>query len=182
MEFLATAKRVLMLKEDVYSQIFREGKTLRYCFINLLIFGLLYGLFAMLFSGMFLSGEVPFQYKIFFLVAGVGLVFLTHAGLALFLWVFTRAAAGGVQPFFPLYFNLGISMAAAWPLAPVLAAVQTGYGGIVLYSLLALILLYLLSSVYVSVKSTSGLSMPRVCGAFVACAAVLVSMVYIYAF
>jgi hypothetical protein len=109
-------------------------------------------------------------------------VFLAHAGLALFLWVFTRAAAGGVQPFFPLYFNVGISMAAAWPLAPVLTAVQTGYGGIVLYALLALVSLYVLSSVFVSVKSTSRLSGFRVCGAFVACAAVLVSMVYIYAF
>ena len=182
MGFFATAKRILMLEEDVYSHIFREGQILRYCFANLLIFGLLYGLFAMLFSGMFFSGEVPFQYKIFFLVAGVGLVFLTHAGLAIFLWVFTRAAAGGVQPFFPLYFNVGISMAAAWPLAPVLTAVQAGYGGIVLYALLALVSLYVLSSVFVSVKSTSGLSVLRVCGAFVACAAVLVSMVYIYAF
>lgn len=182
MDFFAATKRILLLEEEVYSHIFREGKVLRFCFVNLLLFGLFYGLFAMLFSGMLSSAEVPLQYLLFFLVAGVGFVFLAHAGLALFLWVFTRAAAGGVQPFFPLYFHVGISMAAAWPLAPVLAGVQAGYGGVALYALLALALLYALASVFVAVKSVTGLSVPRMCGAFAACAAVLVSMVYIYAF
>jgi hypothetical protein len=182
MTFLATARRILMLEEEVYSRIYSEGKTLRYCFVNLLILGLLYGLLALLFSGLFVSGEVAVQYKLLFLMVGVGMVYVIHVGISLFLWVFTKAAAGGVLSFFPLYFNVGISLAAAWPLALVLAAVQSGFGGMALYVLLALASLYALSSLFVSVKSTSGLSGTRVCGAFVACTAVLVSMVYIYAF
>ncbi|MEF8824458.1 MAG: hypothetical protein V5A14_01410 [Desulfohalobiaceae bacterium] len=182
MTFLATTGRILMLDGDVYSRIYHEGKTLRYCFVNLLILGILYGLLALLFSGMLVSGEVALQYKILFLMVGVGMVFVIHVGISLFLWVFTKAAAGGVLSFFPLYFNVGISLAAAWPLALVLSATQSGIGGIALYGLLSLVSLYVLSSVFVSVKSTSRLSGLRVCGAFVACAAVLVSMVYIYAF
>lgn len=180
MSYFFRIKDVLRLEESVYSEIDSSGKTLSYCFINVLIFGIIYAFSSLFFSGMLLSPEVSFLGKAFFVVAGVGMVFLLHAGLALFLWVFTKTAAGGVLQFFPLYFNLGIALAGAWPLAPVLSAFQAGYSGWGLFMLLGLTLGYALAVIFICAKGTAQLSYGRAAAGFSACLLVLVSLVYLY--
>lgn len=104
-------------------------KQLQYCCIlNLAVLGLIYGCSAAFFSRLVLS-QKGFDADAFnavkIIVAGVPAAFLLHAGAALFIWVFLRAI-GGKANFMMSYFHIGVAAISLWPLAPVVAALQTG--------------------------------------------------------
>ena len=98
------------------------------CMVNVSILGLLYGLSASFFSHALLfekgldAGSVS-TLKI--ILAGLPVAFLMHAGAALFVWVFLKAA-GGKANFVMAYFDMGVAAIALWPIAPIVAAIQTG--------------------------------------------------------
>ncbi|WP_299978447.1 hypothetical protein [Desulfobacula sp.] len=104
-------------------------KQLQYsCIINVAMLGLIYGFSAFFFSEIILV-EKGFDASSFnalkIIVAGIPVVFLMHASAALFVWVFLKAI-GGKANFILSYFNMGAASISLWPLAPFVAALQTG--------------------------------------------------------
>lgn len=184
MNYASAVQAVLKLDETVYPAIMAEKRTGRYCVINVLVFGILHALFSLHFSEALLaagqsSGPVPIITQILFIIIGAAVAFLMHAGGALFLWVFSRGI-GGNTAFLPVYFNLGISFAGLWPLAPILAALQSGVKGPALYGVFVLASAYALAVVFFGTKSASGLSAARM-GAAMATAIVFVtSFMYLW--
>lgn len=179
MSYPADMRAVLQFDEPVYSSIMARGKSVRYCVINVLIFGLLHAAFSLHFSAAFLQESgvlqpIPVASKLFFLAIGVAVSFFMHAGAALFLWVFSRGIGGRIE-FLPVYFNLGVSFIGLWPLAPALASVQAHHTNPALYIFLGLAAAYGLAVIFFGTKSASGLSMIKMSGAmaltilFVAC-------------
>lgn len=104
-------------------------KQLQYfCILNLVILGLIYGCSAAFFSRLVLSQkgfDIDSFNAVKIIIAGVPAAFLLHAGAALFIWVFLRAI-GGKANFIMSYFHIGVAAISLWPLAPVVAALQTG--------------------------------------------------------
>ena len=104
-------------------------KQLQYfAILNVVILGLIYGFSASFFSKIVLV-EKGFDASSFnalkIIIAGIPIAFLMHAGAALFIWVFLRAI-GGKANFIMSYFNIGVASISLWPLAPLVAAIQTG--------------------------------------------------------
>ncbi|MCK5163333.1 MAG: hypothetical protein KAQ72_06435 [Desulfobacula sp.] len=104
-------------------------KQLQYfCIINVAVLGLVYGFSASFFSKIVLI-EKGFDASSFnalkIIVAGIPTAFLMHAGATLFIWVFL-SAIGGKANFIMAYFNIGAASISLWPLAPFIAAIQTG--------------------------------------------------------
>ncbi len=171
MSYPAAMQDVLSFQEQVYERLFREQKSVRYCFVNVLLFGLLHAVFVLMFakhvwsvSGVSVSPSVQTQIAI--ICSGVMIAFFMHAGAALFFWVFARGLGG--RPFFlPLYLNLGVGFIALWPLAPVLSALQARIGGPVLLIILGLLSLYAAVVVFFGLKNASGLSTLRMSAAMV---------------
>ena len=179
MNYALAMQSVLRLDETIYPAIMKSSRTARYCMLNILIFGFLHALFSLIFSPALLAdgqmaSPLPLISKIIFILVGIAVAFFMHAGAALFLWVFSRGI-GGNTAFFPIYFNLGISLVGLWPLAPLLAAMQAGYSGAAMQILLGLASIYGLAVIMLGSKSASGLSMKKMLVAmgvtiiFVAC-------------
>jgi hypothetical protein len=178
MNYFYAMRAVLQLEESVYTDIMASGKFVRYCIVNVLALGIIHALFLMYLGNMLLSPG-PVMAKISFIGAGAGLAFLMHAATALYLWVFTRGAGGRVE-FIPIYFHTGISAIGLWPLALVLAAVQTGTGGPMMAGLLIGTGIYGLSVIFIAAKSASQLSMTRMVAAMAVCLVVVSSMLYLW--
>lgn len=184
MNYASAVQAVLKLDETVYPAITAEKRTVRYCVINVLVFGILHAFFSLHFSEAVLiegqnSGPVPIISQVLFIIIGAAVAFLMHAGGALFLWVFSRGI-GGSTAFLPVYFNLGISFAGLWPLAPVLAALQSGAGGPAMYSILALTSAYALAVIFFGIKSASGLSTARMGAAMATAIVFITSFMYLW--
>ncbi len=179
MNYFDAMKSVLQFDEAVYTDIMTSGKGVRYCMINVLGFGLIHAVFSLYVSGLLWSPGFGFAGILLFMMAGIGVAFLMHAGAALFLWVFTRGAGGGVE-FLPVYFNMGIAFIGLWPLAPVLSSIQAGYIGHGLFALLSLTSIYGLLVIFFGVKSASRLSMYRMAAAMTVCIVVVGSMLYLW--
>lgn len=158
--------RILSLDETVYRQIVTRDKlSLWYTAFNVAAFGLIYGLSALYFSRFLLteSGEavtLTLQLKVTVILMGISVAFLIHGGAALFAWVFCRGF-GGSPYFLPIYLVTGVAWISLWPLAPLLAMLQTGAGGGSLIIWLAAGVLYGLMVFFHALKSASGLSTPR---------------------
>ncbi|MCD4719937.1 MAG: hypothetical protein K8S13_08755 [Desulfobacula sp.] len=104
-------------------------KQLQYfAIINVVILGLIYGFSAFFFSKILLV-EKGFDASSFnalkIIIAGIPIAFLMHASASLFFWVFLKAI-GGKANFILSYFNMGAASISLWPLAPFIAALQTG--------------------------------------------------------
>jgi hypothetical protein len=175
---------VLRFQEPVYESLFREGKLVRTCFVNVLLFGLLHAGFVLVFakhvwsvSGV--SVAPTLQTQIAIICSGVMIAFFMHAGAALFFWVFTRGL-GGRPSFLPLYLNLGVGFIALWPLAPVVSAYQAGLGGPILTIVLAMLSLYAVAVVFFGLKSASGLSALRMAASMVLTAAFVACFLYLW--
>lgn len=179
MNYPSAMQAVLRLDESVYPAIMAENRTVWYCVVNISVFGILHALFSLYFSNSMMAGSpsvesLSLASRATIILVGVAVAFFMHAGAAMFLWVFSRGI-GGNTAFFPVYFNLGISFIGLWPLAPVLAALQSGINGTALLFLLFIASLYALAVILFGTKSASGLSMTRMSAAmtitiiFVAC-------------
>ncbi len=120
--------RVLTLDGSVYADLHARNRALAVCVAHVALLGLIYGAASAHFGRQVLAagGDPAAAFNpLFIVLMGVSLGFLMHAGAALFVWVFCRGL-GGCAGFMPPYLNLGIAAAAAWPLAPVLVALQAG--------------------------------------------------------
>ncbi len=154
--------RLLALDSATVRELFKKGLTLPYCSVNVLIFGLIYGLSAIYFSqpllgrGGSLAAGNGFN-PLMIIMVGASVAFLMHAGAALFLWVFCRGI-GGSPLFGPVYLGMGVAAIASWPVAPGLAAMQADCLGssLALFTLAAS--LYSAAIVYVTIREVSGLS------------------------
>ncbi|MFP4347147.1 MAG: hypothetical protein ACOCWY_05435 [Thermodesulfobacteriota bacterium] len=153
-------KRILRLEGSGFDEMMNSGLALRYCMVNVAILGLVYGGSAIHLSKRLLTqgtiNTLSFN-PIFILTAGVGLAFLMHGGIALFIWVFCRGA-GGCRQFMPPYLNIGAASIALWPLAPALAAYQIVRPGVFLIAYMILFAIYGGMVEYVGVHRASGLS------------------------
>ena len=184
MSYPAAMQDVLRCQELVYETLFREQKSVRYCFANVLLFGLLHAVFVLMFarhvwsvSGVSVSPTLQTQIAI--ICSGVMIAFFMHAGAALFFWVFTRGL-GGRPNFLPLYLNLGVGFIALWPLPPVLSAYQAGIGGPVLLVVLAALSLYAAVVVFFGLKIASGLSASRMVTVMVLTAVFVACFLYLW--
>lgn len=166
MNYPSAMQAVLRLDESVYPAIMAENRTVWYSVANIAVFGILHALFSLYFSSTLMDGgpsaePMSMTARATIVLVGVAVAFFMHAGAAMFLWVFSRGI-GGNTSFFPVYFNLGISFIGLWPLAPVLAAVQSGINGTAVLLLLFLASVYALVVILFGTKSASGLSMARI--------------------
>ena len=184
MSYPAAMQDVLRCQEPVYETLFQEQKSARYCFANVLLFGLLHAVFVLMFarhvwgvSGVSVSPTLQTQIAI--ICSGVMIAFFMHAGAALFFWVFTRGL-GGRPTFLPLYLNLGVGFIALWPLAPVLSAYQAGIGGPILMVVLAVLSLYAAVVVFFGLKIASGLSASRMVAVMVLTAVFVACFLYLW--
>ncbi|MBC2704284.1 hypothetical protein [Desulfobacula sp.] len=104
-------------------------KQLQYCcIINVVILGFIYGFSAFFFSKIVLveKGLDTSSFNALkIIIAGIPIAFLMHASASLFFWVFLKAI-GGKANFMLSYFNMGAASISLWPLAPFIAALQTG--------------------------------------------------------
>lgn len=180
----AAMQDVLRCQESVYETLFRERKSVRYCFANVLLFGLLHAVFVLMFarhvwsvSGV--SAAPTLQIQIAIICSGIMIAFFMHAGAALFFWVFTRGL-GGRPNFLPLYLNLGVGFIALWPLAPVLSAYQAGLGGPILMVVLSALSLYAAVVLFFGLKIASGLSPLRMATAMVLTAVFVACFLYLW--
>ncbi|MBA2881976.1 hypothetical protein HNR65_002310 [Desulfosalsimonas propionicica] len=165
MNYPSAMQAVLRLDESAYPAIMAENRTVWYCVVNISVFGILHALFSLYFSSSMMAGSpaaepLPPASRVTIILVGVAVAFFMHAGAAMFLWVFSRGV-GGNTSFFPVYFNLGISFIGLWPLAPVLAAIQSGINGTAVLLLLFLASIYALAVILLGTKNASGLSMIR---------------------
>ena len=153
--------QLLALKRSAVRDIFSKGLALPYCSVNVLVFGLIYGLAAIYFSRPVLSGSVTVGEAAFnpllILMVGASVAFLLHGGGALFLWVFCRGI-GGNPLFIPVYMGLGVAAIVFWPVAPGLAALQAGVAGPVLLFFTLTASLNAAAVVYVTIRKVTGLS------------------------
>lgn len=175
---------VLRGQEVVYEDLFREQKSVSYCFLNVFLFGLLHAVFVLFLAGYVWGGSesqagLPVQAQVAVLASGIMVAFFMHAGAALFFWVFARGL-GGRPAFLPLYLNLGVGFIALWPLAPVLAAFQAGIGGWILLVALGMLALYATAVVFAGLKSASGLSAMRMSLAMVLTVAYVACFLYLW--
>jgi hypothetical protein len=175
---------VLMGQEVVYEELFREQKSVSYCFVNVFLFGLLHAVFVLFLAGYVWGGAesqagLLLQTQAAILASGIMVAFFMHAGAALFFWVFARGL-GGRPAFLPLYLNLGVGFIALWPLAPVLAAFQAGIGGGILVFILGMLALYATGVVFVALKSASGLSAFRMGASMVLTVAYVACFLYLW--
>lgn len=184
MNYTSAMVAILQLDQGIYPAVHHAGKAVNYCMINILVFGLLHSMSALYFAEAFASvGEagqtIPWALKLQVMAVAVGVAFLMHAGAALFLWVFSRGF-GGRTAFLPVYLNLGLGLIALWPMAPALAALQTGVRGVALQGFFILAALYGLCVIFIATKSASGLSTLRMAVAMVVTIVVAVSIVYLW--
>jgi hypothetical protein len=160
MKYFTSMKRILLLEGRVFDEMMSSGLAVRYCMVNVVILGLIYGGAAIHFSRHLLTrgtvNTLSFN-ALFIMMAGVGLAFLMHGGAALFIWVFCRGA-GGCRQFMPPYLNIGAASIALWPLAPALAAYQIVKPGVFLIAYMILFAVYGGMVEYVGVHRASGLS------------------------
>ena len=154
--------RLLALNSSAVREIFKRGLALKYCSVNVLIFGLIYGFSAIYFSQPVLSSSgsqiagATFN-PLMILMVGASVAFLMHAGAALFIWVFCRGI-GGNQFFSPVYMGMGVAAIAFWPVAPGLAAVQAGFMGLFLSVFTLAASLNAAAVIYITVREVTGLS------------------------
>ncbi|MFO7801305.1 MAG: hypothetical protein R6V55_03290 [Desulfovermiculus sp.] len=184
MRYPAAMQGVLTGQEVVYEELFREQKSVSYCFVNVFLFGLLHAVFVLFLAGYVGDGPesragLSVQTQAAVLASGIMVAFFMHAGAGLFFWVFARGL-GGRPAFLPLYLNLGIGFIALWPLAPVLAAFQAGIGGLILLVLLGMLALYATAVVFAALKSASGLSALRMSAAMVLTVAYVACFLYLW--
>lgn len=183
--YAAAMQGVLTGQEVVYEEMFREQKSVSYCFVNVFLFGLFHAVFVLLLAGYIGGGPeesrpgLSVQTQAAVLASGIMVAFFMHAGAALFFWVFARAL-GGRPAFLPLYLNLGVGFIALWPLAPVLAAFQAGIGGVILLVILGMLALFATAVVFAALKSASGLSTLRMSAAMVLTVAYVACFLYLW--
>jgi hypothetical protein len=171
MIYFSELKRILSWDTQVYQDLAKRNRLLHYSTLHVSLFGLLYGITAVLFSQRLLSmrGVAPegdFN-ALFLIMMGVSVAFLMHGGAALFIWVFCRGI-GGSSLFMPLYLNSGVAAAAAWPLAPVMAALQAGFHNLPIYTLAIVLTGYLFAVGFIAVRKAAGLNKRRMTVAAVA--------------
>ena len=184
MNYASAIQSVLRLDETVYLAIASENRTARYCMISVAVFGFLHALSSLHFSNVVLTGgqitePIPMVSQIVIIMIGMVVAFFMHAGGAMFLWIFTRGV-GGDTAFLPLYFNLGISFAGLWPLAPILAGFQSGIRGSIMYGVLGLATVYGITVVYYGTKSASKLSAAKTMMAMTATIIFVVCFMYLW--
>jgi len=152
--------QMLAMNRAALRDVFSKGLALPYCAVNVMIFGLIYGLAAIYFSQPVLgaTSQAGAGYNtLLILMVGASVAFLMHAGAALFLWVFCRGI-GGNPLFSPVYMGLGAAAIAFWPLAPGLAALQAGFMGpaLAIFTLAAAV--NAAAVVYTAIRTVAGLS------------------------
>lgn len=160
MTYWSDLQRILTLDDSVYEELFKRRRLLPYCWLHIMVLGLLYGATALFLTrrlDLAQGGDVNAP---FLLLIGVSVAFLMHGGAALFIWVFCRGI-GGSTLFMPIYFNCGAAAVAAWPLAPVVAAIGAGVRDYALYGLGVIFAAYLFAVGFVAVRKASGLSFVR---------------------
>ncbi len=128
MPYLSAMCRLLMFDTGpMHTLTIRQRQYV--CVMNVALLGLFYGVSAAFLTHLFLLGQggsAPGTASLLKItVAGQPVAFLMHAGAALFVWVFLKAA-GGKADFITAYFDMGVAAISLWPLAPVAAALQAG--------------------------------------------------------
>jgi hypothetical protein len=160
MLYFTDLKKILSWDDQVYQDLAKRNRLLHYSTLHVTLLGLLYGVTAVLLTQRLLSmrgvGAGSFN-ALFLIMMGVAVAFLMHGGAALFIWVFCRGI-GGSSLFMPLYLNSGVAAAAAWPLAPVVVAMQAGFDNYLIYGLALMLAAYLFAVGFVAVRKASGLN------------------------
>jgi len=135
-----------------------------YCIINVIVLGLIYGGAAAFFSQIVLI-ENGFDSASFnglkIMVAGIPVAFLMHAGASLFVWVFF-SAIGGKSNFLLSYFHMGVAAVSLWPLAPFIAALQTGNRALIPICLTIIFSLYAFSVTVLLMRESFRLSRAKI--------------------
>ncbi len=171
MIYFSDLKRILAGDRQVYEDLVNRNQLLRYSTLHVSLLGLLYGITAVSLSRRLLAiqGVGPGgDYNALFLVMmGIAVAFLMHGGAALFVWVFCRGM-GGSTLFIPIYMNSGAAAAAAWPLAPLVVALQAGYNNMLVYGLALFFSVYLFAIGFIAVRQAAGLNKLRMTVAAVA--------------
>lgn len=160
----------------------RTAHLQRHCLLNVLIFGLIYGISAVFLSKPILAAAgqtIETATMIKTVMAGASIAFLMHAGASLFFWVFFKAVGGGI-PFNLLYFKIGQASISLWPLAPFLAALQSGIRHPVLTTALILFSGYGLMITYRQILAMSGLSRIKLGMAFVLAFVYITCFLYLW--
>lgn len=183
--YMQHALRILCLDESVYRQIVTKEKlSLWYTATNVAVFGLIYGLSALYFSRYLVTESgaelvLTTQLKVMVVLMGISVAFLIHGGAALFAWVFCRGF-GGSPYFLPIYLVMGAAWIALWPMAPLLAMLQTKAGGGSLIIWLGAASLYGLMVFFHALKSASGLSTPRMIVVMAVVIIYIISFMYLW--
>ncbi len=160
MNYFSTMANILLLKATCIKQNSSLKQLQRHCIINILITGLIYGISASFFSETILvqKGINDGGFSIFRVaMAGIPVVFLLHAGLSLFVWVFFKAIGGSLN-FMALYLTIGQASISLWLLAPCVAALQVGYSQLSLMIMTSVLCLYALVVNFMLIRSVSNLS------------------------
>ncbi len=171
MIYFSDLKRILSWDVQVYDDLAGRSRLLQYSTLHLVLLGLFYGVTAVAFSRSLLSlrgVDAGADFNVLFLILmGIAVSFLMHGAAALFIWVFCRGI-GGSSLFMPLYLSSGVAAAAAWPLAPVVAAIQAGHTSAAMTVLALVLAAYLFTVGFVAVRKATGLNKLRMSIAAVA--------------
>jgi hypothetical protein len=182
MGYLRDLWRVLSLDGSVYTELHARNRALGVCVAHVALLGLVYGAASARFGRQVLAagGDPTAAFNpLFIVLMGVSLAFLMHAGGALFIWVFCRGL-GGCAVFMPPYLNLGIAAAAAWPLAPALAALQAGGAPPWLAAVVWLLAGYAALAAFVGVRAAARLTPLRMALAAVATLIYIACFLYLW--
>jgi hypothetical protein len=171
MIYFSELKRVLSWDDQVYQDLAKRNRLLHYSTLHVSLLGLFYGVSAVLFTQrlLLMRGVAPggdFS-ALSLIMMGVSVAFLMHGGAALFIWVFCRGI-GGSSLFMPLYLNSGVAAAAAWPLAPVMVALQAGFHNFSIYGLTLVLAAYMFAVGFIAVRKAAGLNKLRMTVAAIA--------------
>jgi len=146
------------MDKDVYKEIVNSEKAFLYCMINVGVLGLIYTLSSLsLINRIITTTQSPNFNPAMIIFSGLSFTFLIHAGVALFIWVFSRGIGGNRNLIAP-YLHLGIASIAMWPVAPALSAFIAGINNTMLTIFIIISSLYASAVFFISAREASGLS------------------------
>lgn len=169
MSYIKALQRVMSLDGKVYPEISARLLSLRYALINVFVLGLVYGFSSLYFNysslKVFTQPLTILIAQVIIVLSGIVIVFLLHGGTALLIWAFSRGV-GGNPNFLASYLNLGISVAPFWFSAPAWTAIfAKNSANAFLFFFAAATTTWGLLSIFVSIKSASGLSTAKMLAA-----------------
>ena len=158
MKYFSYMYRLLSMDKDVYKEIINSERAFLYCMFNVGILGLIYTLSSLSFIDRIVTTEESPEFNpVMIIFSGLSFTFLIHAGVVLFIWVFSRGIGGNRNLIAP-YIHLGIASIAMWPVAPALSAFIAGINNTMLIIFLIISSLYASAVLFISAREASELS------------------------